>query len=104
MLFRSGPERGRGPAQRGLTMSLVTTESLRYIVDVRGVEELYDVAADPRELHNLKDDPEKKASLDRCRVALAEFLRDNRVKAGQAADYQTRLMKLLEDWLPRPPI
>jgi arylsulfatase A-like enzyme len=99
-----GPERGRGPAQRGLTMSLVTTDSLRYIVDVRGVEELYDVAADPRELHNLKDVPEKKAALDRCRVALAEFLRDNRVKAGPAADYQTRLMQLLQGWLPRPSI
>ena len=45
-----------GRSQRGFTVSLVA-EGLHYLLDVRGTEELYDLAADPRELRNLKDDP-----------------------------------------------
>jgi arylsulfatase A-like enzyme len=98
-----GPERGRGPTQRRFTMSLVV-ESFHYLVDIAGTEELYDLTNDPREVQNLKNEPDKKQTLDRCRLALAEFLRDNRVRSGAAADYQQQLMKLLGDWLPQPPI
>jgi arylsulfatase A-like enzyme len=96
-----GPERGRGPDQRGFTMSFAA-EGLHYLVDIRGTEELYDVTADPRERDNLRNDPGQKQTLDRFRVALAEFLRDNRVTNGVAADYQKQLMRLLERALPRP--
>jgi len=98
-----GPERGHGPKQRGFTMSLVA-EGLHYLMDIQGTEELYDVAADPRELRNLKDDPRQTPALGRFRTSLAEILRDNRVKTGVAADYQEQLRKLLEKWAPRPPI
>jgi arylsulfatase A-like enzyme len=96
-----GPERGRGPNQRGFTVSL-NAEGLHYLMDIRGTEELYDVTADPGELHNLRDDPGQKQALDRLRAALAEFLRDNRVTSGMAADFEKQLMKLLEVRLPRP--
>ncbi len=59
-----GPERGRGPAQRGFTMSMVRA-AMHYIVDIRGTEQLYDIGVDPRELRNLKDDPGQKETLDR---------------------------------------
>ena len=98
-----GPERGRGPKQRGFTMSLVA-EGMHYLVDIRGTEELYELAADPRELHNLKDDPRQTAALGRFRTSLAAFLRDNRVQTGVAADYQEQLRKLLRQWAPRPTI
>ncbi len=52
------PQRGRGPNQRGFTMSLVA-EGLHYLLDIRGTEELYDVAADPREVRDLKKVPER---------------------------------------------
>ncbi len=98
-----GPERGHGPKQRGFTMSLVA-EGMHYLVDIRGTEELYELAVDPRELHNLKDDPRQTAVLGRFRTSLAAFLRDNRVQTGVAADYQEQLRKLLRQWAPRPTI
>ena len=98
-----GPERGHGPAQRGFTMSSVV-DNLHYIVDIRGTEELYDLAADPAESHNLKDVRGHNEALDRLRRSLAEFLRDNRVKTGVAADYEKQLMKLIDTWLPLPAI
>jgi arylsulfatase A-like enzyme len=101
--FVIGPERGRGPDQRGFTMSMVS-EGMHYLVNIRGAEELYDMAADPHETRNLKDDPAKKQALDRCRQSLAEFVRDNRVRTGAAADYQKEIMKALDGRLPRPPI
>ncbi len=84
-------------------MSLVA-EGMHYLVDIRGTEELYELAADPRELHNLKDDPRQTAALGRFRTSLAAFLRDNRVQTGVAADYQEQLRKLLRQWAPRPTI
>ena len=79
-------------------------DNLHYIVDIRGTEELYDLAADPAESHNLKDVRGHNEALDRLRRSLAEFLRDNRVKTGVAADYEKQLMKLIDTWLPLPAI
>jgi arylsulfatase A-like enzyme len=98
-----GPERGHGPPQRGFAMSLFA-QGLHYLVDVRGNEELYELASDPRELRNLKDDPRETPALDRFRNSLGEFLRRNRVTSGVAGDYQKQLGRLLENWAPPPSI
>jgi arylsulfatase A-like enzyme len=95
------PQRGRGPNQRGFAMSLVA-EGLHYLLDIRGTEELYDLAADPRELHNLRDDPSRAPALGRLRFALALALRDNRSARGVAGDYQNRLLTVLNGLLARP--
>jgi arylsulfatase A-like enzyme len=97
------PQRGRGPNQRGFTMSLVA-EGLHYLLDLRGTEELYDLSADPRELRDLKNDPGRNADLRRLRNALALILRDNRAPGGVAGDYQNRLRMVLSALSPGPPI
>jgi arylsulfatase A-like enzyme len=98
-----GPERGRGPNQRGFTLSLVA-DGLHHLLDIRGVEELYDLAADPRELRDLRSDPGRNPALDRLRISLAELLRDNRATSAVVAEYQKRFRILLESLLPRPRI
>jgi len=97
-----GPERGKGPPQRGFTISLVA-ENLHYLLDVNGTEELYDLAADPEELRNIKDDPARAAALGGFRSSLAQLLRDSRVPSGTAASYQQQLRRLLQSLAPRPP-
>jgi arylsulfatase A-like enzyme len=98
-----GPERGRGASQRGFTVSAVG-DGFHYLVDVRGIEELYDLAHDPQESYNLRNEPGQEPLLNRFRTKVAVFLRDNRVTTGAAASYQEQLMKLIATWLPRPSI
>jgi len=97
-----GPERGKGPPQRGFTISLAAG-NLHYVLDINGTEELYDLAADPVELHNIKNDPVQSAALGEFRSTLAQLLRDNRVPAGTAANYQQQLRKWLDSTAPRQP-
>jgi arylsulfatase A-like enzyme len=97
------PQRGRGPNQRGFTMSLVA-EGLHYLLDIRGIEELYDLVGDPGELRDLKKDPARGPALDRFRNVMALILGENRGTSGVAAEYQKRLRVLLESMAPRPPI
>ncbi len=54
------------------TMNGVVLGSLHYIVDGRGVEELYDVEVDPEQIQNLVDSPEHQEELERLRAALAQ--------------------------------
>ncbi len=84
-------------------MSLVA-EGLHYLLDSRGTEELYNLAADPQELHNLKNDPGQNPALGRFRNALDDILRDSRVTSPVAAVYQQHLRKVLESLSRRPPI
>jgi arylsulfatase A-like enzyme len=97
-----GPERGKGPPQRGFTISLAT-DNLHYLLDCSGAEELYDLSADPEERRNIKNDPAQEAALGRFRSTLAQLVRDNRVSAGNAANYQQQLLNWLHSVAPRPP-
>jgi|SRR5579864_48254 len=97
------PQRGRGPSQRGFTISLVA-EGLHYLLDVRGTEELYDLAADPRELRDLKSSPGQKPALGRFRSALRQILVENRVTSAAARQYQEQLKKVLKAMNRQPPI
>ena len=48
-------------------MASVVVDGMVYIRDAFGAEELFDLARDPDEFHNLAGEP---AALGRCRVAL----------------------------------
>jgi arylsulfatase A-like enzyme len=89
------PQRGRGPNQRGFSISLVQ-EALHYVLDIHGREELYNLALDPDELRNVKDDPGQASALARLRNWLGDILRDNRAPSGVAADYRKHLRNLVK--------
>jgi arylsulfatase A-like enzyme len=97
------PEYGPGPNQRGFTVSLVA-EGLHYLLDIRGTEELYDLAADPRERHNLRNDPGRNPALGRFRNSLDEVLRETPVTSAVAAAYRNHLITVLEALRRPPPI
>jgi arylsulfatase A-like enzyme len=97
------PERGRGPNQRGFTMSLVAG-SMHYLLDIRGTEELYDLAADPAEQHNLRNDQSHNPALVRFRNSLDEVLRESDVTSTLATVYRKQFRKVLESLSRRPPI
>ena len=84
-------------------MSLVA-EGLHYLVDSRGIEELYDLAADPRELRDLRNDPGRNPALGRFRNSLDEILRDSRVTSPVSAAYAKQLRKVLGSLNRRPPV
>jgi arylsulfatase A-like enzyme len=89
------PERGRGSSQRGFTVSLVA-EGLHYLLGAGGNEELYELAADPRELRNLGNDPHQDPALVRLRNSLGDMLKGDGITSGSDADYQKRYLMLLE--------
>jgi arylsulfatase A-like enzyme len=98
-----GPERGRGPRQRGFTISLVA-DGLHYLLDMNGTEELYDLASDPDELRDLRNDPNRKAALDGFRNRLAQKIAGDRPTSPIAANYQHRFLTLLNSLTPPPKI
>jgi hypothetical protein len=71
-------------------------EGLHYIVDIQGTEELYDLATDTDELHDLKNAPGQKPALGRFRASLRQVLNEHRISSGIARDYQERFRVLLE--------
>jgi arylsulfatase A-like enzyme len=97
------PQRGRGPKQRGLTISLVA-EGLHYLLDIRGTEELYDLASDPLELHDLRNDLGQNPALGRFRSALNKILRERRDSSAMAALYKKHFGRVLESLSRRRPI
>jgi arylsulfatase A-like enzyme len=97
------PQRGRGPAQRGFTVSLVGV-GLHYLLDTQGTEELYDVAADPGELHDVKGEPARQTALRMLRDQLAWILRSERVTGGVVAAYREQLLRALNAMALRPSI
>ena len=73
------------------------------MLDIQGTEELYDLAADPDELSDLKTDkaPAEKLALGRFRSVLYQALTGNRVANDVAREYQQRLRMVLESMLLR---
>jgi uncharacterized sulfatase len=55
---------------RGETPNLLTPAQRRFLATTRPAEELYEIASDPHEIHNLADDPRYAADLERLRGAL----------------------------------
>ena len=69
-------------------MSLVA-EGLHYLLDIRGTEELYDLASDPLELHDLRNDLGQNLALGRFRSALNKILREAAaIQAAMAGLYK----------------
>jgi arylsulfatase A-like enzyme len=98
------PQRGRGPKERGFSMSLVQ-DGLHYVMDIQGTEELYDLTSDPDELSDLKTDKAlaEKLALGRFRSVLYQALAGNRVANDVAREYQRRFRMVLESMLLRQP-
>lgn len=67
------------PAQLG-PMSSILTGGKVYIRDALGREELYDVASDPDEAHDLARSPGSRADLERCRIGLDRLVGGDEVR------------------------
>lgn len=73
--WRSGPDYSYMPFSRGPMRSIVS-EGMHLIRNGDGTEELYDLAVDPWEQHDLRDDPARRPVLERLRRRLTEALAD----------------------------
>ena len=90
------PRRGRGPTQRGYTMSLVT-KGWHYIRDGAGAEGLYDLARDPGELFNLlRASRDFSTMLSGFRRAILQVLAHDPVAFGTEEDYLKKYRRRLE--------
>jgi arylsulfatase A-like enzyme len=94
------PRRGRGARQRGFTMSLVNGDH-HYLVDINGVEELYDLERDSKELRDLKKSSSADPSIGALRRSLLAAIAADPVTAGVAAAYLARLRATLESLIAR---
>lgn len=97
------PQRGRGPKEREFTISALA-DGFHYIVDVRGTEELFELAADPQESHDVSKAPAHDHVLARFRLSILQRLGDEKRTSGIAVDYMNRLKKVLQSLLPKPTI
>jgi arylsulfatase A-like enzyme len=98
------PRRGRGPSQRGYTMSLVS-RGWHYIRDGGDAEWLYNLADDPGETLNRLQTPEDLTPLvNEFRRSILRVLTQEPAIAGAEADYLKRYRRRLEAVVgPRPP-
>jgi uncharacterized sulfatase len=82
--FVSSNKTVHGDIDGGPTKDVVTSEpvrvkfpeQVRLCLDKRPAEELYDVAADPAQVHNVATDPARAADLARLRSRMEKYLRD----------------------------
>jgi len=68
LYFEEATQRGRGEAP-----NLLTPAQRRLLATTKPEEELYDLPADPYEIHNLAGDPRYAADLERLRNALVQW-------------------------------
>ena len=64
----------------------LNADQRKFMAASRAPEELYDLQADPFELHNLADDPRHRTTLDRLRAVLAAWLKDTRDESSAPED------------------
>jgi arylsulfatase A-like enzyme len=93
------PQRGRGPKQRGLTMSLVA-RGRHYLVDVGGGEELFNLESDPHELRDTRARPDDPV-LTLFRTSLLRLLKNEPVRTGPTGGYVLRFRGMLESLVQR---
>lgn len=70
---------------------------LQFYGDDKPAEELYDLDADPHEIHNLAPDPQHREALQRHRDILAQWIADTGDR-GQAAESEAGLRAVLRRW------
>jgi arylsulfatase A-like enzyme len=89
------PRRGRGPTQRGYSVSLLT-RGWHYIRDGSGAEALFDLANDSVEASNaFTDDLHRAGSPDRFRRAVLSVLKDTGWTGSVVPDYLKRIRRAL---------
>jgi arylsulfatase A-like enzyme len=96
------------PLMRQLHSQGQLTAAPAAIMDLRGPsEELYDVAADPYEIHNLiaSPDPRHQQALTRLRAALDVWIVEtgDRGDRPEASEIVTRAAREMHDWFGTPP-
>ena len=89
------PERGTATHPGGFTLSLAA-EGYHYFLGMSPREELYDLAADPKERLDLVKAPEQLPRLGRFRSAVRGLIRDNRDARGTVRSYMAPLERLLD--------
>ena len=89
------PERGTGTNQRGFTVSLAA-EGFHYFLGTGPAEELYDLAADPKEQLDLTKKPTHVPRLGRFRSAIRQLVLDNREARGTVRSFMEPLERSLD--------
>jgi arylsulfatase A-like enzyme len=89
------PRHGRGPSQRGFTLSLVE-KGRHFLRDGGGNEELYEIADDPAEAQNGKGQPGRAREIDDSRRSLLKALTDEPGVSSAGKTYLGDFRRLLE--------
>jgi arylsulfatase A-like enzyme len=90
------PKRGRGPTQRGFTMSLLADGS-HYIRDGTGAEALFDLKNDPREsLNTLRTARDPTSLLSGFRQSILRILTNDPVSTAWESEYSQKFRRSLE--------
>jgi arylsulfatase A-like enzyme len=94
------PRRGRGPTQRGYTMSLLT-DGWHYIRDGTGAEALYDLKKDPREsLNAIRTAQDPVALVSGFRRSLLRTFTDGPVSPERESEFVKKFRRSLEFLVP----
>ena len=64
----------------------LNADQRKFMAASRAPEELYDLQADPFELHNLAEEPRHRTTLDRLRAVLAAWLKETRDESSAPED------------------
>jgi arylsulfatase A-like enzyme len=96
------PERGKASGPGGFTVSLADA-GLHYVLGASPREELYDLAADPKERNDLMKAPAQDSRLGQFRSAIRQLILENRDARGTVRSYMERLARQLDAMNARTP-